>query len=644
MKGFVQYGRARDRSKDREDRAARRQTTRGKSTAKLPMQSAADARADANDAAAAASAGRRLARLALALFLGVWHRTSFDAGIEPGTVHRLFTETKQFKQEANRAAEAPTAQTGTSSSPSGASAAIHVAVPAAKPTYLADVVTKFAATLDPAVDSEHMASCRARAFAVAIAIHLVDHLADSATNVVELDAYAQDDAEADSAAAAATIIINLSQQHRFALALINAASAVHAASLKPDGLPTAGLPPAYAAEAQFLHQQRGQQLDTILASVTAEDAARNHVPVLLRAAARATAQQVPLVPVAEVEARLRGLYPSPSAPSWEYPFLVRATPSELGMGFPSTLTETDLFQEIEIASKEPEFRINVIDGYTSLSYTLRLRPASQLDLALASVFEEFDAERFVPRAVRAASLADYWPTLEHHSRIDAYALLSTAECWTDWHVDFAGTAVYYHVVRGRKVFLAAPPTKKNLEWYHDKEHDGRTGIDALDELEGIVQIEVNAGETAFLPPGLLHAVYTPDDSIVIAGNFLTFAWAAVHIAVVDFETAVYSTKAFTLPAFPAVAVTAVLRAAEADKLTAAEQAGKQRFAAWCLEWIQTKLKAPKDLQAMLNDAQWFLGDRSMVPSAPNSLRKANLEAARERLIRAVIQLVDKPSP
>ena len=42
-----------------------------------------------------------------------------------------------------------------------------------------------------------------------------------------------------------------------------------------------------------------------------------------------------------------------------------------------------------------------------------------------------------------------------------YALMSPAGCFTDFHVDFGGSSVWYHVVSGRKVFLALPPTAAN---------------------------------------------------------------------------------------------------------------------------------------------------------------------------------------
>lgn len=43
-----------------------------------------------------------------------------------------------------------------------------------------------------------------------------------------------------------------------------------------------------------------------------------------------------------------------------------------------------------------------------------------------------------------------------------YALMSPAGAYTDFHVDFGGSSVWYHVISGRKTFLLVPPTPPNL--------------------------------------------------------------------------------------------------------------------------------------------------------------------------------------
>ncbi|CAM9348499.1 unnamed protein product [Ectocarpus sp. 8 AP-2014] len=50
-------------------------------------------------------------------------------------------------------------------------------------------------------------------------------------------------------------------------------------------------------------------------------------------------------------------------------------------------------------------------------------------------------------------------------KVQYYCLMSQGGSYTDFHVDFGGTSVWYHILRGKKEFLLIRPTKKNLELY-----------------------------------------------------------------------------------------------------------------------------------------------------------------------------------
>lgn len=41
--------------------------------------------------------------------------------------------------------------------------------------------------------------------------------------------------------------------------------------------------------------------------------------------------------------------------------------------------------------------------------------------------------------------------------------MSVAGCYTDFHIDFGGSSVWYHILRGQKVFWLIPPTDANLK-------------------------------------------------------------------------------------------------------------------------------------------------------------------------------------
>jgi len=137
-----------------------------------------------------------------------------------------------------------------------------------------------------------------------------------------------------------------------------------------------------------------------------------------------------------------------------------------------------------------------------------------------------------------------------------------------------GSSVWYHVIRGAKVFWLAPPTARNLraysEWIRDRDQAStwfgdRVGADQVSRLT------LEPGMTLSLPSAWLHAVeggaarprraaasgaegcacvanghrivrpppqvYTPEDSLVVGGNYLhTAAWPT-QAAVFDLEKA-----------------------------------------------------------------------------------------------------------
>lgn len=43
-----------------------------------------------------------------------------------------------------------------------------------------------------------------------------------------------------------------------------------------------------------------------------------------------------------------------------------------------------------------------------------------------------------------------------------YALMSPAGAYTDFHIDFGASSVWYHLISGRKTFVLVPPTPSNL--------------------------------------------------------------------------------------------------------------------------------------------------------------------------------------
>ncbi|KAG8125393.1 putative Lysine-specific demethylase 2A protein [Naja naja] len=94
-----------------------------------------------------------------------------------------------------------------------------------------------------------------------------------------------------------------------------------------------------------------------------------------------------------------------------------------------------------------------------------------------------------------------------YPKVQKYCLMSVKGCYTDFHVDFGGTSVWYHIHRGGKIFWLIPPTPQNLELYENWLLSGKQG-------------DIFLGDRVSDCQRWIHAVYTPMDTLVFGGNFL----------------------------------------------------------------------------------------------------------------------------
>lgn len=108
-----------------------------------------------------------------------------------------------------------------------------------------------------------------------------------------------------------------------------------------------------------------------------------------------------------------------------------------------------------------------------------------------------------------------------YPKVQKYCLMSVEGCFTDFHIDFGGTSVWYHIHKGGKVFWLIPPTPQNLELYENWVLSAKQGDIFLgDKASACQRIELKQGYTFMIPSGWIHAVYTPMDTLVFGGNFL----------------------------------------------------------------------------------------------------------------------------
>ncbi|CAG5945557.1 unnamed protein product [Menidia menidia] len=137
-----------------------------------------------------------------------------------------------------------------------------------------------------------------------------------------------------------------------------------------------------------------------------------------------------------------------------------------------------------------------------------------------------------------------------YPKVQKYCLMSVQGCYTDFHIDFGGTSVWYHILRGSKVFWLMPPTHPNLELYENWVLSGKQGDVFLgDRASDCQRIELKQGWTFIIPSGWIHAVYTPVDSMVFGGNFLHSFNIPMQLSICNIEDRTRVPVKFRYPFF-----------------------------------------------------------------------------------------------
>lgn len=153
-----------------------------------------------------------------------------------------------------------------------------------------------------------------------------------------------------------------------------------------------------------------------------------------------------------------------------------------------------------------------------------------------------------PQFVREIDWIDIvWPNNFRHDEnagnypaVQYYCLTSCAGSYMDYHIDFGGSSVWYHIVSGRKEFCLILPTSENLiqyeNWLCNPKQNHIFLPDNIYDKNTIRRIILYENQTMIIPSGYIHSVYTPIDSIVFGGNFLHGYDIEMQNKIYDIET------------------------------------------------------------------------------------------------------------
>ena len=166
------------------------------------------------------------------------------------------------------------------------------------------------------------------------------------------------------------------------------------------------------------------------------------------------------------------------------------------------------------------------------------RRKKQLNAIPLEVSEHGFKDIVRPRVINSLDWIDLcWPKhLRWCPKVKKYCLMSVKGCYTDFHVNFGGTSVWYYIVRGRKMFWLIRPCGPNLRiyeaWlgYHDKKK-----VFFPDLVNECQLVTLEQGMTFMIPSGWIHGVYTQEDSLVFGGNFLHSLDMPMQIRIAESE-------------------------------------------------------------------------------------------------------------
>lgn len=158
-------------------------------------------------------------------------------------------------------------------------------------------------------------------------------------------------------------------------------------------------------------------------------------------------------------------------------------------------------------------------------------------------------------------------------KVQKYILMSVANSYTDFHIDFAGTSVYYSPISGHKKFILIPPLQKNLDVYKkwclsDNQNEvwfpsllksltlkdkqklrlSNPNIPEAYLNNGFI-IDILPGDLLLLPSSWIHAVLTEKDSIIIGGNFINLLSLQNHLKTYQIEIETKVSDQFKFPNF-----------------------------------------------------------------------------------------------
>ncbi|KAG6845029.1 hypothetical protein H0H87_001366 [Tephrocybe sp. NHM501043] len=172
-------------------------------------------------------------------------------------------------------------------------------------------------------------------------------------------------------------------------------------------------------------------------------------------------------------------------------------------------------RDVASQSTSPGWTLGKWNSYFNLEPEAREKILNVISLEISGT--KLADKILPPRLVRDLDwVENYWPSTRKgkgyvYPKVQLYCLMGVANAWTDWHVDFAGSSVYYHILNGSKVFYFVRPTSENLAAYERWSGTELQNHSWLgDMVDDVYKVELKQGNTMIIPAGWIHAVVLRD--------------------------------------------------------------------------------------------------------------------------------------
>ncbi|CAD1477112.1 unnamed protein product, partial [Heterotrigona itama] len=208
-----------------------------------------------------------------------------------------------------------------------------------------------------------------------------------------------------------------------------------------------------------------------------------------------------------------------------------------------------------------------------------------------------------------------WPEDNDIKRpeVQKYCLMGVKDSFTDFHIDFGGTSVWYHVLRGEKVFYLIRPTPANLQLYqHWMCSSTQSETFFGDQADACYKCVIKQGQTMMIPTGWIHAVLTPVDSLVFGGNFVHSLNIPMQIQIYELEKKMKTPAKFQYPGFETINWFAAKKLLK--ELKELNNEGK-KCPAYLLQGVKALLSILKQWNT---DKDYNMTSRSQIPETINS--------------------------